>query len=723
MSSNIPTQLRTIDPFSNHNSNIVNQLTRMITRHENCISGSSSSLDIIIDSTSADTGLILLPGIAYKDDVIIEITENLAFDMDDVDFYLGSDHFNEVGYYYIALKYIYIKQKPAPEAEITIFRPSERNLLTGGYLFLKAIYVDFIDGNFVIISTHNYDPQNRTVKREYTKSYVCIEDNLPTYLYERDNGRTIYVMDRDEMFFGTSSTWESFNAVRTNIDTTGCITSQLVYIGSDKKAHPAIATNISTFCDAIVTQIGLGSDGTGKVRLYGEVINVLAETGVTINVGDKVFLSNVEAGKITNMMPQPYCQFIGTCREVTGDVYTIWFSPTFSSSSGGATSSTDLASVYDKYQDLLLESIFTTLFVDAFINTNNIDLENSTASIDVNDYKMVGNDGSSFQSLLLIDSSCDETCITKCQITASVSNENYIQWYVSNNNGVDWQHLINGLDRVHVFATTEIPTSIDGEFGYNYLLEGEWCEGSASEKRALVISHTNEKILLAHETGVIDWVEGEILTGDTSGNSTITTGPAIRLTNNHEIKVKCVWTGPADIYDYGVLYIEDINKNETSIENELNIETLFSDVYENGIMNNDGGRVYPFLDPVAIPTLNIISRRSTITQAIVDLDNNANFAHGFGKFEDGDTTPSVLTYYLSYFTADSTSEIIITNFDDAFDGQQLNVVHTGGFDVTIKNSSLIHLAGAADFIMQQYDVLSLIYSSDFGWIEKNRSNN
>lgn len=716
MSSNIPTQIRTIDPFSSYNSNVVNQLTRMITKNEDCISGSSSSLDIIIDPSSPESGLILLKGIGYKDDVIIEIPENFAFDMNDDDFYLSPDHFNEIGYYYVGLKYTYIKSKPAPEAEIVIFRPSERNSLGSGYIFLKAIFVEFSDGIFQIVSVHDNDPENPLKKREYTKSYVCIEHTLPDYEYDRDNGRTIYVMDRDEMYFGTSDTWESFNAVRTNIDTLGREIGELVYIGPDKQCYLASSVSVETFCDAVVTQIGLSENGTGKVRLFGEVSNVKVETGINVQAGDKLFLSKNEPGTVTNLISDPYNQLVGTCRDVSNGICTMWFSPSFSGGMGGT-------SLHEKYQELLLDSIFMTLFSDAFINLNYVNVDETTAHIDTSTYRMTGEDGDVFESLLLTDPTCDETSITKCQVSADVSSKELISWFISNNDGVDWQPLFNGLDRIHTFATVEIPTSIEDDF--DLLTVGEWCEGSISGKRAIVNMHNESKILLAFETGAGFWVEGEVLTGDESGKQTILTGEPIDITNNKNLKVKCIWSGPAYIDDYCLLYVEDTNKNETSVKNELNIETLFSDIYENGIISNDGNRFYPFLDPNSIPHLNIVSRYSTITEAIVTLDNNilANNP-GIGQFLEGDETPSVSERYGSYYTSytDSTSAII-TDFIDSEDGQQINVIHSGGQPITIINNSLIHLSGGEDFVMEPYDVLSLIYSITLGWIEKSRSVN
>ena len=86
--SEFPIQTRTIDPYSSYNSNVVNQLTRMITRGKNCLHG-IHAIDVVIDSTSTNTEIVVLPGEGFKDDVIIQIGEQNTVDMSDMNYYIN----------------------------------------------------------------------------------------------------------------------------------------------------------------------------------------------------------------------------------------------------------------------------------------------------------------------------------------------------------------------------------------------------------------------------------------------------------------------------------------------------------------------------------------------------------------------------------------------------------------------------------------------------------
>lgn len=721
MAYTYPSQQRTIDPYSSFNSNVVNELTRMITRGENCLHN-IHTIDVIIDSTSPLDTLIVSSGQCYKDDVIIELTDSYSVDMHDSDFYLDTNHFDETGYYYIVLKYSYVKSKPAPQASIRILKPSQRSLFAGGaYLLLKVVEVIFNGSSFEIATLYNYDPENIDVKRVFTRFYAGGEDSVPdTFNIEEDEGRLIYVRDKDELYFGTSDRWETFNAIRTNINTEACFLSQLVYVGADGKCYPAIATSPSTFSDAVAIQIGDVPSGAGKVRLYGKVEDVPIETGRTINVGDKLFLSDHEAGSISNFISQPYSQSIGTCIAVGVTTCTIWFSPGIASSGGQTTNE----SLYDRYQDLLLDSVFGKLFVDAFINDDYIDTNETTATIDTTNYQLVGVNGSVFKSLSLTDPSFSELCITNCQVSSVSSVEANVQWYASNNGNTDWEPIT--LDEIHIFSSVNIPTG-----GGSLLTVGEWVEGSISGKRGVLnLQALTGNVFLSSVTGSGNWINGELLTGDDSGNVVAIIGAAVERDTFIDLRVSCIWSGDCNIDDYGVLYDKDTIKDETSIENERNIETIYADMYLVPSLNNDGNRIFPFSDSVAIPDLGIVSRNATITEGIVELDNHVvNLelynAPGFGEFLEGDTTPSVLSKHKTFLTSlDSTAAILLTFFEDAFAGQDINIVNIGSFPVTIESNSLVHLAAASDFVMDTYDVLSLIYISDIiGWVEKTRSNN
>ena len=70
MASSIPEQYRAVDPFASYNSNTVNQLTELRSRAENVLDN-PCGLDVVSDTTSPTTAVVVQPGYAYKDDVMI----------------------------------------------------------------------------------------------------------------------------------------------------------------------------------------------------------------------------------------------------------------------------------------------------------------------------------------------------------------------------------------------------------------------------------------------------------------------------------------------------------------------------------------------------------------------------------------------------------------------------------------------------------------------------
>jgi hypothetical protein len=237
MGNIIPTQVRTIDPYSSYDSNVVNRLTRMLTEGENALYGGPLTLNPTIDPATPTSKLLLSPGIVFKDDVLIQVTDEFSIDMHDSDFYLTTNHFDEVGYYYIVVKYTYVKAKPAPVVEIKIIKPSEHpaGLPSSGYFFLKAIYVDFIDGVFEIVSVHDFDPLLPSVKRIYITRYgATIYVTLPTW-QESDEAQIIYVLDEDSFYYGTNSEWikmnAGFNFVKDTLSGADWISSSSLYYG------------------------------------------------------------------------------------------------------------------------------------------------------------------------------------------------------------------------------------------------------------------------------------------------------------------------------------------------------------------------------------------------------------------------------------------------------------------------------------------------------------
>ena len=74
MASSIPEQTRAVDPYASYNSNVVNQLTGIVTRGSDVLDYYNSLQVIPADGTSVLDHVQVLPGIIYKDDMLINIT-------------------------------------------------------------------------------------------------------------------------------------------------------------------------------------------------------------------------------------------------------------------------------------------------------------------------------------------------------------------------------------------------------------------------------------------------------------------------------------------------------------------------------------------------------------------------------------------------------------------------------------------------------------------------
>jgi len=324
-----PSQTRQIDPYSSYESNVVNRLTRMVSRNTNCIH-SPKSLDVIEDSTSSNDHVIVTTGQLFKDDVLITIDNNFSVDMSDSNFYISGTAFNEAGYYWILGDYTYQKSKPAPKLSIKILKPSQHSLFTSAYIFLKAVKVVFNGSTFEISSFHDEDPIDSTNgKRIYSQLYTGKESSLPTYNNSRDEGRLVYVEDKASLYFGTNNSLEIVDSVRDIIDTTSCTSGDIIYIGNDGKAYPANASLTSTSGTAVCLTSGLESDGSGKVKIVGRVDNVPVETGVSISIGDKIYLSSVEDGTISNVKSGKEI-FLGFSLSNSSSKISMWLQPSMS---------------------------------------------------------------------------------------------------------------------------------------------------------------------------------------------------------------------------------------------------------------------------------------------------------------------------------------------------------------------------------------------------------
>jgi len=331
MASSIPVQTRAVDPFASFNSNTVNQLTEMITRGQDGLTD-YNALQVISDSTSPNTQLLVTTGTVYKDDVMITLTQQHVVNFADPLHYVSfGGGFNEAGIYYIVLDYTYAKSRPAPQASIKILKPSQiPNPSVGTSLFfLKAVQINFSGSIFYIDvnALYDYDPGHPTVKRLYTPLYFGVETTIPTHVQQRDQGRVVYESETDKFWFGLKSIWielggGSGGVIVTSVDTdtTGLWVGCITYIDGNRKAQPAIADGSQHRADLGVLALGTAVTNTASATMAGTLTNVRVETGNVVGVGDVLYLSETEAGHVTSTKPATYSQDIGRALTAGNDL-------------------------------------------------------------------------------------------------------------------------------------------------------------------------------------------------------------------------------------------------------------------------------------------------------------------------------------------------------------------------------------------------------------------
>jgi len=321
MASNIPQyQIRAVDPFSSYNSDTVNKLTRAVTHGEDGIS-ITRDCDVILHPT-INTQVILTPGVVFKDDVWINITSPHTVDFTDPEHYHDfSSGFDEPGWYYVVLQYKYLKQQPAPQASVLILKPSQRSVYStsSDLLFLKAVHASG-SGPFYVDDVSDYDPENPENKRKYIRRYSGTEIILPTFNPTTDVSRIVFVPEQDKFYFGHNDEWKELGidtgsgdvGTTIQIDTIGFNVGDLVYVTPSGSLALAKANLPKKTADGVVTLVST----EGLVQVTGKVSDVKVESGVSINVGDLLYLSNTEEGKITNIKTSPVHQFVGRCSNV-----------------------------------------------------------------------------------------------------------------------------------------------------------------------------------------------------------------------------------------------------------------------------------------------------------------------------------------------------------------------------------------------------------------------
>lgn len=311
MASSYPDQARAVDPFASYNSNVVNQLTGIVTRGSNAIDYHNS-----LQVTSSDsTSVLVLPGIIYKDDMLIEITSQFTVDFTDPSHYVTpptNPFTGPAGRYYIVLEYSYIKSRPAPKAYIKILLPSQTaSFRAGGFpslFFLKSVDVTLSGGDGQIGSLYNNDPAYPDTRRLYLHKYAGTEIRLPTFDATRDQSRFVYDPHSDQFYLGFSDRWGPIGGNGFGFSGGGFENGDLVYVTSGGNLQKAVSTFSTTSSDGVVTHSS--SVGT-YIQVVGPVKNVQAEPGVTLSQGDLLYLSGTTPGTVTNNQTSPSWQFVG----------------------------------------------------------------------------------------------------------------------------------------------------------------------------------------------------------------------------------------------------------------------------------------------------------------------------------------------------------------------------------------------------------------------------
>ncbi len=727
----IPTQERSIDPYSSYDSNIVNRITRMISNNTNCLF-SAHAIEVSSDSTSPLSTIMVGTGQAMKDDVLIEITENFQVDLSDSDFYLDSPGMNTEGYYYVCLQYTYLKAKPPPQSRIRILRPAQRSLYfqNSEHLFLKCVKVILSGGQYVIDSLHDFDPENTENRRMYSPLFAGVENTLPTFIQNEHEAKIIYCRDTDALYWGMATRWEEFSSIRDRITTTGCEVGQMGYLTYSGTILPAIANSNSTLANCAVLQVGEKEDGSGQVRLFGLIEGVPVEPGRTIEIGESCYLSSTTAGAVTDLLPANFTQFVGSAiSDSTGvNIVDLWFQPGSQGSGGGETG----PSFYDTYQDLLQASIFQRLTMDTFVNLDYVDQINTTANLDTINHEIDGDFGERFQSSNLLDEDSiygyDGTCLVACQLSrrkdSSVQN-----WYVNNNGESEEWEPIN-LNEVHWFSTANIPIDSTSSFEIGEIIVGQ------SSGTTAVVNSDYETYLLIHDlTGAQYFSNGETIIGTISGSSAIINGLQTSRTNNKDLRIRCNFTGTGSIEDYGILYElnTDLISNQIATNNELNIETLYADLYTAPLIENDGDpnllipletckdNIQAFIGSDGdsditpnYPSNTIINDGDNLETSISELDNWIGFVRRSRAVIDGDTSPSVLDSndkQCGILHITNTGSTTITDFTDSTSGIII-VLLFNDINTIIQYNANIHLAYGLDFIPSSGDSLTLVYDSN-----------
>ena len=183
-------------------------------------------------------------------------------------------------------------------------------------------------GPLYILNIHDIDEENnRLVNFSKTRVQRIVDPEIFDEI--RDPGRIVFSSLLNCYLFGLLDKWVPMLGDEIIIDTTNCVINDLVYISNeDLTAYPAIANDNLKLAIGYVKSIGV----FGRVCIKGEFTGIL-ETDLNINIGDSLYLSSKEEGKITNIPPiNGYKQLLGTSLDTHGKLYISNFNNTHGNS-------------------------------------------------------------------------------------------------------------------------------------------------------------------------------------------------------------------------------------------------------------------------------------------------------------------------------------------------------------------------------------------------------
>ena len=185
MSGVAPTQLRSVDPYSEQRfSSVINRITRMMTQGLDAILLPDTSL---IPSMSDWETISIASGICIKDDAFIHITEPFTgLDASDPVYYVdnymgGTGGMDSTGAYYIVLDYSYSRTLPAPVAYFKLIKDtvSYYEGYEGRYIFLGVANVIY-NGGMVRYEVESVDLED--AGNGITRPELDIYNNMPETL-------------------------------------------------------------------------------------------------------------------------------------------------------------------------------------------------------------------------------------------------------------------------------------------------------------------------------------------------------------------------------------------------------------------------------------------------------------------------------------------------------------------------------------------------------------